>query len=1328
MSSGVKGVGSRVSIPNGVKKMINNIKEITGQNHSEDEIYAMLKECNMDPNETTQKLLLLDTFHEVKRKRDRRKEVLTGSNSAYTSQNMSKEPAESKWKPGPQARANRGRGNHPSRYVPQDAGVGRNVAVVKENAASHLTDKGTGKVPFATSQDLRKNETSSFASPATVASNGPSSITSQSTNVIDENHGEGTITIGSVKNTIALGGKNIKQHQILDSSNSSASGPPPPAAGSYLSSSDIVPLSSSQELKLHNAVNTIQPELGTQDFPTEQLDDNLTESKAASAEISAFEVGTISLEQKVPNEIQGVKKNQHSGSMQTSSSAVSRPSSNYNNRSQVIGPQKVGPGKEWKPKSTIPHIGQGGTTTSSSEVLVVSGGSHSEPQTTPILTSKETTLELQRKLEETHISDSQHVIIPDHLHVPEVEKLGFCFGSFDASFGLDMNQTGIPGSEKPPLMSDSSDPIDGPEKELQLSNQDASVAAEDTDVKDTDVKYPDHPQSPSQGPENIPTSEVEVSSSINPDYSESKPEVAPGIYQHPVVHTSNYSFGFMPPTLGGQLAPSEISESQARDASRMPGFVIFPCIIPYNVPQSFDPASYYAQFYRPGLDSDGRISPFQPANKYTGNAALVSAQTSQTPQEASVPLVLSTASQTPLVTQAAGIMQSTMTATQQPLPVFRHPTGVHLPHYPPNYMPYGPYFSPFYVPPPAIHQFMSNGAFPQQPQATGGLYQSAPGTNAKSSVSQYKQGSNTGSSVQIGVPGNYGPYGLSMPNYTSGSTTAAVTSTSNEDIAAPQAKENNAYVSGQQNDGSGVWYTAPGRDISALQASSFYNLPQGQLAFAPSQPGHGPFSGVFHPAQAVTTANIHPLLQQPQAITNSPVDMVGPTPSVYQQPQHTQLNWPIADYGEARTRGPKNGQTQHILRVEPDEIILDREIPNGPIPKHNRQRRQIIHRVTGARHIITRTQNRKILHNRVAQHLLHESLLDDPISRLHEISKRSARVHDRSSTALRRETPRLLGNFQYLPSNHDPLYLHAREREVQFLAIHQIPENQLAANARVAIPVHETVRKRVPVKGLELGREREGPTPKAQQASRPMKEPTVPVAAPKHHILHPSKPGPARKVHRESLDREIARRVGAVPVPVVIRAALVLGPAAHGGRNEPAARVPAAHVPVRARVVRVIVRARLVEAVVARDALYPVEVAARVEDQREVLGRRAHEHVHQVFAGAEADARLQGGHQAPVRAAGGIFRRGDYRWSLWILVESFAVKESKGWIFFPAADECFRLRTTGGFFTVKTSFLRAPSSWAGAERPQSELTEEDAPLRVGTFAMAEKLEVFSVAF
>lgn len=57
----MSGGGSRFSIPGKTRKMIQNIKEITG-NHSEEEIYAMLKDCSMDPNETAQRLLLQGIF------------------------------------------------------------------------------------------------------------------------------------------------------------------------------------------------------------------------------------------------------------------------------------------------------------------------------------------------------------------------------------------------------------------------------------------------------------------------------------------------------------------------------------------------------------------------------------------------------------------------------------------------------------------------------------------------------------------------------------------------------------------------------------------------------------------------------------------------------------------------------------------------------------------------------------------------------------------------------------------------------------------------------------------------------------------------------------------------------------------------------------------------------------------------------------------------------------------------------------------------------------------------------------------------------------------
>ncbi|GMI63821.1 hypothetical protein HRI_000051300 [Hibiscus trionum] len=121
LGGGGGGGGSRVSIPENAKRTIQSIREITGKQHSDEEIYAVLKECFMDPNETAQKLLYLDTFHEVKRKRDKKKET-----------------------DGVQGRGGRGsRGNY-YKSVSKDAGGTRNASArrenrkVENNGASHL--------------------------------------------------------------------------------------------------------------------------------------------------------------------------------------------------------------------------------------------------------------------------------------------------------------------------------------------------------------------------------------------------------------------------------------------------------------------------------------------------------------------------------------------------------------------------------------------------------------------------------------------------------------------------------------------------------------------------------------------------------------------------------------------------------------------------------------------------------------------------------------------------------------------------------------------------------------------------------------------------------------------------------------------------------------------------------------------------------------------------------------------------------------------------------------------------------------------------------------
>ncbi|KAJ6979408.1 GBF-interacting protein 1-like isoform X2 [Populus alba x Populus x berolinensis] len=102
--------GNSITIPDNVKKTIQSIREITEKKHSDEDVYSVLQECYMDPDDTAQKLLYLDTFHEVKRKCD--------------------------WRKGTQGRGARGgQGNF------SDAVGGRNVATRRENGVVRMTDR-----------------------------------------------------------------------------------------------------------------------------------------------------------------------------------------------------------------------------------------------------------------------------------------------------------------------------------------------------------------------------------------------------------------------------------------------------------------------------------------------------------------------------------------------------------------------------------------------------------------------------------------------------------------------------------------------------------------------------------------------------------------------------------------------------------------------------------------------------------------------------------------------------------------------------------------------------------------------------------------------------------------------------------------------------------------------------------------------------------------------------------------------------------------------------------------------------------------------------------
>ncbi|MED6108585.1 hypothetical protein PIB30_119157 [Stylosanthes scabra] len=79
--------GGDAAVPAAAKKVVNSVKEILNF-CSDQEIYAALRECDMDPNRTVERLLAQDTFHEVRSKRERRKEVKESVDSRTRGSNV----------------------------------------------------------------------------------------------------------------------------------------------------------------------------------------------------------------------------------------------------------------------------------------------------------------------------------------------------------------------------------------------------------------------------------------------------------------------------------------------------------------------------------------------------------------------------------------------------------------------------------------------------------------------------------------------------------------------------------------------------------------------------------------------------------------------------------------------------------------------------------------------------------------------------------------------------------------------------------------------------------------------------------------------------------------------------------------------------------------------------------------------------------------------------------------------------------------------------------------------------------------------------------------
>ncbi|CAI9756803.1 unnamed protein product [Fraxinus pennsylvanica] len=714
--------------------------------------------------------LEIDTFHEVKSKRDRRK--VTVNSRAYDDQ----------WTPGMQRRGTRGgRENHYSSSNSDGAGGGRQLNGGQDNGYSRRTERasksyvpGPHKTENNESSLITNSSTSSANSSASVC-NG--SLSDKSTSQLSMCNIGGTIKdISAAENSklwkmsflqsVAVkqfpnlypgptptptptrastaatgtrfeGGKSKSITSHLGNSMDSRS-----VSGLYSSASDplLVP---SLNPRYSGGIGIIKPETGKQQIAAQV-------STNPPADNRMIDGQTVTKALAISGSVDSTSNKQTRGSQGVDRSQLAEPPLMASSTNHNVSPA-------CKSNQETPPV-QGINDPSKDDSA-----------------SKQAISEVDTKLPKLHISAHQSVIFPNHIHVPEAFKNGLTFGSLSIPMGQSIMESKLVDV----AFATNVEAV----KESSVIDQPASSTAGRDD-------YPDCPPSPPHVADNFSPSQENVSIGATLRYDQAKQELIQSLggYQNPLIpNMTDYSLNLVHPVIGSRLVQAEGLEPQ-------------------------------------------------------GGKSLVPSATS--------------------ITQPAGIGQNSIPVSPQLFPYLRQP-------YPPNYIPYNPYFSQLYMTPPNAHQYLGNSGFPQHP-STGNIYMppTANATGVKFPVhSLCKPGTVVGNLTHYGIPSGYGSYGASGVSYSPSAALAPGSSANNNDIVGSELKEKTIYSTIKQNEESHAWTSAPGQDMSTLQANVFYNIPQGQHSIFPLQVGHGTFPGIYHPTQTVSIpSTLQSLPQQSQAV------------------------------------------------------------------------------------------------------------------------------------------------------------------------------------------------------------------------------------------------------------------------------------------------------------------------------------------------------------------------------------------------------------------------------------------------------------------------------
>ncbi|XP_044496542.1 uncharacterized protein LOC123218948 isoform X2 [Mangifera indica] len=780
-----KGNNGISTIPVGARKIVQSLKEIVSC--SETEIYAMLKDCNMDPNEAVNRLLAQDPFHEVKSKRDKRKESkdITDSRSRGA------------------GNSNRGSRGGTDRYAGRSASFqfGSSEPGSLHSKPTYKKENGTLAYAGSSATDMVANNQRSPSFSESVAPNNKVS-------------------------TVVLGDGISSSMQPSSGFQSSWLGVP-----GQVSMADIVKMGRPQTKAppLHNVNNrhVVAPPStishhdihSSQDHATNVADIN-TDPGVATSQYAPSNDEWPSIEQ--PPKVSSFLEAPAPSELYTNQSNLSLDRTDQQIKSQLDEVEEEEDDTEETPVANyvgsasvssrnIPEDNSGGSSLFDNNLYNNMSSyqphrhafEHDEAEDSSSVTAKLQQLNIQNDDQGPQPEeDNPSVIIPNHLqvHTPDCSHLSF--GSFGSGIG-----SAFPG----PFAS----------RPLKSNLEEASEPADVSSIAHSDARNPEY-----YGDEHLrSTSDANIVHRPNvsaADYDPSpvsQPEVLK--QETPEIAQDNqYVFPSSAPGYNYENAQQLNTAFPHQQAStQMQSLAPLSSVMAYT---NSLPGTLLASTVQPAREPDLQYSPFPVTQsmptKYSNTASSISSPAISMPEIQALRANSISTQPTPQTLPGASV--ATGPALPQHLAVHPYPQpSLPLGHFA-NMMsyPFVPQSYPYM--PSAFQQAFAGNSTYHQSLAAAVLPQYKNSVSVSSLPQSAAIASGYGFGSSTSIPG--GNFPLNTHAAPAGTTIGY------DDVLSSQYKDNNHLISLQQNDNSGMWVHGPGsRTMSAVPPSTYYGF-QGQ--------------------------------------------------------------------------------------------------------------------------------------------------------------------------------------------------------------------------------------------------------------------------------------------------------------------------------------------------------------------------------------------------------------------------------------------------------------------------------------------------------------------